>query len=113
MIDIDFSQSGERLSLKMRGHAGYSDAGTDIVCAAVSGIFYALLGFLANEESGLRVGSVESGNVDISCSEQYSSYMRLAYIGFLQIALSYPGTARVSETVWHSRVSDPVHAAAI
>lgn len=113
MIDIEFSRGGGMLSLKMRGHAGYSDTGADIVCAAVSGIFYALLGFLANEDSGLRIGSVESGNVDISCLEQYSSYMRLAYIGFLQIALSYPGTARVRETVWHSRASDPVHAVAI
>ncbi len=111
MIDIDFSRSGDVLNLKMRGHAGYRSAGTDIVCAAVSGIFYALLGFLANEDSGLRIGSVESGNVDVSCSERYSSYMRLAYIGFLQIALSYPGTARVSETVWQARVSDPARAA--
>ncbi|MBR3879520.1 MAG: ribosomal-processing cysteine protease Prp [Clostridia bacterium] len=112
MINIEFSRAEGNISLKMRGHAGYSREGEDIVCAAVSGIFYALLGFLANEESaGLSVSSLASGNVEIACAERFSSSMRLAYIGFLQIAMSYPGTARVFETVWGGEIKAPVNTA--
>ena len=108
MINIDFSQSRGNIALKMQGHAGYSNGGDDIVCAAVSGIFYALLGFLANERSGLSVRSLTPGNVEILCPKEYSSAMRQAYIGFLQIAMTYPGTARVFESVWGTSVSEPI-----
>ena len=111
MISIEFSRDDGNISLKMRGHAGYSKSGDDIVCAAVSGIFYALLGFLANEKSGLCVSSLTPGNVEIACAERYSSSMRLAYIGFLQIAMSYPGTARVFESVWGNEANSPIYTA--
>ncbi len=102
MINIDFCREGGKISLKMQGHAGYISAtGGDIVCAAVSGIFYALLGFLSSERSGLRVGKLAPGDVDISCSEEYGSAMKQAYIGFLQMATTYPGTAEVCESVWN------------
>jgi uncharacterized protein YsxB (DUF464 family) len=111
MINIEFSRAEGNISLKMRGHAGYSPSGDDIVCAAVSGIFYALLGFLANESSGLSVRSLTPGNVEIACAEKFSPSMRLAYIGFLQIAMSYPGTARVFESVWGGGANSPIHTA--
>lgn len=104
MINIDFCREGGKISLKMQGHAGYATTGGDIVCAAVSGIFYALLGFLSTERSGLRVGRIAPGDVDISCSEEYGSAMKQAYIGFLQMATTYPGTAEVCETVWNLNV---------
>lgn len=104
MIKIDFSRDSGRIRLKMQGHAG-----SDIVCAGTSGIFYALLGYLANEKkSELRVGKVASGDVEISCAEDYSHAMRLCYIGFLQIAMTYHGTLAVSESVWHSAVGSPI-----
>ena len=111
MISISFFRAGGNITLKMSGHAGYSMGGADIVCAAVSGIFYALLGYLANEEEGLEVKKIASGDVEISCPERYASAMRLAYIGFLQIALTYKGTVTVSETVWHGRVAEPIRTA--
>ena len=111
MISIDFFRKGESISLNMSGHAGYSSHGSDIVCAAVSGIFYALLGYLANEDSGLKVKRLAPGDVCISCPERYASAMRLAYIGFLQIALTYPGSASVSESVWNAGASAPIRTA--
>lgn len=108
MIKIDFSRDSGRIRLKMQGHAG-----SDVVCAGASGIFYALLGYLANEKkSELRVGKVASGDVEISCSEDYSHAMRLSYIGFLQIAMSYKDTAIVSESVWNSSVASPIRVGA-
>ena len=111
MISIDFSRTGESISLKMSGHAGYSTCGSDIVCAAVSGIFYALVGYLANEDSGLEVKRLAPGDVFILCPEKYASAMRLSYIGFLQIAMTYPGSASVSESVWNARASAPIRTA--
>lgn len=107
MIDIEFSRKGDALSLTMRGHAGYSASGSDIVCAAVSGIFYALIGYLANECRDLHVGRISSGVADIGCSIDGESAMKLAYIGFLQIGLSYPGTLKIRESVWNRRLNAP------
>ena len=113
MINIEFSRTGESLSLKMCGHAGYSESGSDIVCAAVSGIFYALIGYLANESQGLSIGRISSGEAEISCLPDGEQAMKLAYIGFLQIGLSYPGTVKIRESVWNRRVSTPVCAEVI
>lgn len=42
MIDLDFQvlPSGEILGFSCKGHADFADAGTDIVCAAVSSAAY-------------------------------------------------------------------------
>ncbi len=110
MIRAEFLPSGGRISLKMSGHAGYSRSGGDIVCAAVSGIFYALIGYLANEGADLSINRLSGGDVDIDCSASGAPAMRLAYIGFLQIALSYPGTVDVCESVWGGTLGVPLFA---
>ncbi len=79
----------------MRGHANYSDTGADIVCAAVSGIFYSLLGYLANCTEGAKIGPIGHGYADIECPASYMEAMKQTCIGLMQIQVSYPESVMV------------------
>lgn len=54
MIRVDVKRVGERAEVSITGHAGYAPAGSDIVCAGVSSLFYALANelFCLEEQQG-------------------------------------------------------------
>ena len=105
--DVVRSESGFRLTLS--GHANYGEERADIVCAAVSGIFYALCGYLANTyKEGLRIYSLEPGLGDLECAREGEEAMRFACIGLLQIALSYPGYLSLNNRAFNWRVNPAV-----
>lgn len=101
MIRADFYRDGERLCLTIKGHAEYGGEGNDIVCAAVSGIFYALTGYLTNmHREGVEIRAIGSGLADISCDGGGEEAMKLACIGLIQIEMSYPDCVLVNNRVW-------------
>ena len=104
MIEAVFSGEEKRFSVKVSGHAGYS-SGDDIVCAAVSGIVYALAGYLLNECEGAVIGALRSGYADMECGGDGEVAMRMAYIGLLQLALTYPEFICVKCGAWQVRVN--------
>ena len=69
MINITFKP--ETLELIMEGHAGYGEKGNDIVCAAVSTLFYTLGEALFQSEEMLTEPPVftdEEGKGYLSCA---------------------------------------------
>ncbi len=91
MIVADFSREREGLRLILKGHAGYAYEGGDIVCSAVSALFYALCGYLKNTiDEGLVIHSMKSGEGEVECTLAGEEAMRFTYIGLLQIMLAYP-----------------------
>lgn len=99
MINITFSLNNDEYELSMNGHAGYSDFGNDIVCAAASSLAYALLGFLENCDAVSDLDSIErSGEMEISCvgdKKIVKAAFNMAVIGFLQLEKAYPDHIRV------------------
>ncbi|MBQ8409133.1 MAG: ribosomal-processing cysteine protease Prp [Clostridia bacterium] len=109
MIEADFFREEKGIRLRLTGHANYVADGDDIVCAAVSGIFYALVGYLANTyQEGLIIRSIETGRGDVTCSEAGEEAMKLACIGLLQIALTYPGCLLVRNSVFPWKIKGSV-----
>ena len=106
MIEAEFSRSKIGFSLAVGGHAEYSSGGGDIVCAAVSGIVYALAGYLVNECEGAVIGALRSGCAAIECGFDGENAMRMAYIGLLQLALTYPDHVRVKCDAWRVKVGE-------
>ena len=106
MINASFiKENNGALRLKISGHATYKENGQLIVCAAVSAIFYSLLGYLKSRySSALTIHSLESGNADIECYGCDPEIFRMACIGILQISESYPGQIRVSSKIWKSKL---------
>lgn len=54
MIVITYKADAERHRMTIRGHAGYAEAGSDIVCAGVSSITCMLADFLWEKWHGAR-----------------------------------------------------------
>ena len=105
MINADFSRRDGRFSLVVSGHAGYSRSGDDIICAAVSGIVYALIGYLVNEGDGVRISALRHGLASVECGCDGDAAMRMAHIGLLQLALTYPKFVSVRCDAWQPKVS--------
>lgn len=92
MIRVNYSQEGSRYRLAVTGHAGYSANGNDIVCAGVSAISYALLGYLQNSPAVATEAHMDSGDLMIDCTgpETICAVFEMALIGYLQISKKYP-----------------------
>ena len=67
-VIFDKDQNGDITALFMSGHAGYDEAGYDIICSAASTLFYTAIDAL-NEVCGLSDTSVineDDGSGDVS-----------------------------------------------
>ena len=96
MTRVDYWQDDATKTyyLSVVGHAGYASAGNDIVCAGVSAVSYALLGFLLNAEEDLTELSqeTEDGRVVVLAqgNDRICTAFEMALIGYLQIEKQYP-----------------------
>lgn len=91
---IDRNDYGFKLRIK--GHTGYRSYGEDIVCAAISGIFYAYGGYLAAfRDDKVVIHALESGFVDIDCSIECEELLRAVCFGLLLIEKAYPENLKV------------------
>ena len=110
MIVADFSRNEKGLRLRIEGHADYS-SGDDIVCAATSGIIYALCGYLVNFMQGsFAVKCLDEGCADIECGEDCESYLQLTCLGLFEIARAYPENMAVINRAWAWKML-PCHSA--
>ena len=102
MIVADFSRNADGFRMRVKGHAGYDEAGRDIVCAAASGLVYALCGYLLNFKKGsFSVNELEKGLIEIDCGHDCEDYLQLACIGFYQLARDYPNHVCVRYGAWN------------
>lgn len=94
MITAKYDRDGETHTLSVNGHAGYADKGSDIVCAGVSAIVYALIGWLENNSEDTTFVSVDDSNGEavIACEgdDKVSVAFYMAAIGIENIANTYP-----------------------
>ena len=100
MTKVYAERSGNRCILSAKGHA----TGSVEVCAAVSGILYALAGYLANAVHECYIefyeNRVEDADVllDFNGDECTAAAFEMAVIGLAQIGQQYPEFLRVEYT---------------
>lgn len=94
MIIAKYERDGELHNLSVNGHAGYAVKGQDIVCAGVSAIVYALIGWLENNAECTEFVSIDegSGEVVIACEgdDKVATVFYMAAIGIENIQTTYP-----------------------
>lgn len=97
MINITFEP--KTLELRVEGHAEHGKKGEDIVCSAISTLFYTLATTLNESEEMLKDAptiSDEGGNGYIKCTpkEEYEKNITLMYYTILtgldMVASTYP-----------------------
>ena len=95
MIRAHFIEGDDGYELLIDGHAGYAEHGKDIVCAACSGITYALLAMLeeySDEVTDIAGPVVESGCFYVACkgTERIETAFHMALLGLRKISSGYP-----------------------
>lgn len=96
-----------RMELMMWGHAGYAQAGKDIVCAGASMLFDALVGTLRDaEERGRTTAAVrERGESTVIITadpsmnnvSEIKAYYRMAVKGLKMLGEQYPENVELKE----------------
>lgn len=99
MIKARYKVEGDIHTLVVLGHANYAEYGKDIVCAGVSALVQALIGWI--EENSWKTECIsldpKEGEVIISCEggEDTASVFYMTSIGLEQIANSYPDHVQI------------------
>ena len=95
MIRAYYTEDKGKHELTIRGHAGYAEHGKDIICAGVSAIVYALLGWIEQHEDELTELEdviVEDGQVFIACAgnDNVNTAFQVAMTGLQMMAGAHP-----------------------
>lgn len=94
MIKARYIAEGNTHSLSVHGHANYDKYGKDIVCAGVSALIQALIGWAENHPHIIECVNIDdqNGEVIIECQgeEDVAAVFYMTAIGVEQIAEAYP-----------------------
>ena len=94
MVRATYTVEDSKHTLVVKGHANYDEYGKDIVCAGISALVQALIGWI--EEKYYRCDCIsvdtKAGEVIISCygDDDISAVFYMTVVGLRQIADSYP-----------------------
>lgn len=96
-----------------RGHAGHGEQGSDIVCAGVSALLYALVAYLDDAVEGRGVGRVRhktrDGYLWVRCrglTAYDASASAVIKAGLRMIAAAYPCHVRFTHSEKKERMKD-------
>ena len=95
---IVVEQHGSDISIN--GHAGYAEAGKDIVCAAVSTLAQTLIASIEELTTDTILYDIQPGAVNIklgNLSEQSKLLVNSFFVGIQLIADNYAGFVRLSK----------------
>lgn len=99
MVRARYTVADTTHTMVVLGHANYAEYGKDIVCAGVSAIVQALIGWIEEhyEESGYISIDTQGAEVIISCDgdESVAAVFNMASIGLEQLADSYPDHVQI------------------
>jgi len=100
MVNATYTVVENTHTLSVQGHANYADYGRDIVCAGVSSLVQALIGWI--EENYYKANCIsidpKEGEVLISCDggEDIAAVFHMVSVGLAQIADSYPDHVQIN-----------------
>lgn len=98
MIKARIKQDKDYYAMTLDGHAGYNNEGNDIVCAAVSTVFYSLVLMLSSCEGADLTYSDVLGSSHIVCngtSEEIRAAYKMARLTLLHLARQYPQNIKI------------------
>jgi uncharacterized protein YsxB (DUF464 family) len=99
MVRAKYTVDENTHALVLLGHANYGEYGKDIVCAGVSALVQALIGWIEENSWKAECISVDhkEGEMLISCEggEDIAALFQMTAIGLEQIADSYPDHVQI------------------
>jgi uncharacterized protein YsxB (DUF464 family) len=103
VIRAEFDVIGEDgIRLHISGHSETGRGDGRLVCAAVSGIAYALAGYLCKFKEGeSKIVSFKSGELAVECERSCEEALKMTYVGLTKLAISYPEHLKLTNRVWY------------
>ena len=109
MVTVTFTTEGEKLSIRLEGHAGYAEIGKDTICSAVTILAYNVAQYVKMaEENGDLLSKPEikldGGDTYISCEPteeirlEMSNMFSFAHLGYQLLQHNYPEYVRLIES---------------
>ena len=109
MLNVTFTERGEKLSLRLEGHAGYAEIGKDIVCASATILAYTVAQFVKEAEHNGDLASpseirLDIGDTFISCEPTEDTWLAIQNIylfaktGYALLEHNYPQFVRLNES---------------
>ena len=108
MINVTFTESGKKFSLRVEGHAGYAEVGKDIICASASILANIFAVTILECDEAIEVDSIvdlASGDTTIECNcKNEETYVKVANafhytkLGYALLAHNYPQYVRLIES---------------
>ena len=102
MIEVTFITDGEKLSLRLKGHAEYAEIGKDIVCASASILAYTYATIVETYGIDTYI-NLESGDTTIECvctdhpmMDVIRDAFNFAQVGYELLAHNYPQYVRLN-----------------
>lgn len=96
MIKVNIATDNDEYRIEAEGHALFNP-GNDIVCSAVSALFYAFAGFLHNDSKVRRADiHLNSGDAKIKAKGDIQQAFDVFMIGLLQIEKAYPDNLKIT-----------------
>lgn len=99
MVKARYTVEDNTHTLTVTGHANYAEYGKDIVCAGVSALVQALIGWIEENYDKANCISVDAknGEVIISCegNDELSAVFNMTTIGLEQLSYSYPDHVQI------------------
>ena len=98
MITARYTKEDNTHNLTVYGHANYAEKGADIVCAGVSALVQALIGWIENNPEYAVMVSIDDRNGEViaeCCGEGLDEVYMLTAIGLEQIANTYPDNVSI------------------
>lgn len=99
MVRVRYTVDETTHTLSVVGHANYGEYGKDIVCAGVSSLVQALIGWCEENYDTVNAISIDTqaGEVIISCDggKDVAAVFYMTSIGLEQIANTYPDHVQI------------------
>lgn len=93
-VTVNRIQGVDFYRLRIKGHAGFGELGSDIVCSAASILYYALRDSLTDNNIA-NVSSEKPGEAEIRAYDDHGTgdirkYFSVAECGFMALSEAYP-----------------------
>ncbi len=105
MTKVFYREYYDNIIINIEGHSGYAQMGSDVVCAGISTLTFALVNALLDEEAGgnirLNKKIIDEGVVDLEIrrfsfsKSRIDGIISLAMTGFYMLEESYPDYVRI------------------
>lgn len=96
MTNVTYFDQNDEISIKITGHAGYADKGSDIVCSAISTLGQTLLAYLNVDNEKYDYSMWEGHIWAYAKGSNVQTALKVIMTGFYLLSRDYPEYVQIN-----------------